>query len=380
MTVFSDADFSHHTNVFHERRLPEPGIPVGQAALIDRFGLAVPLPETLTAIGSHHRIVCRDGWRIVTPRHRPEASLQGHLTFAFKHERLDLAVLKRLFLALGTEAAESIVRANPTGVHARRTWFLYEWLTGRSLDVPDSLGRMKYVAVMDRNKYLTGQGTRSARHRVINNLPGTPDFCPVVARTPLLDQYVGLDLADAAARVVAAIPSDLLYRAARFLQLEDSKASYSIEGEASAAEPHPAMGSCHWRGRQAPARHGGTVPSPRDPDRRQALHYDGLAPGRRLHRRARPTDTRAVASPRQREARGSRVAHPWHDRLRAGLRPTLRSGHRRCSLGFRVRLRPSVRRWQRTNSQIPVASCPGPRTILPSWSDLPGFGSDPCGH
>lgn len=204
---------------------------VGQAALIDKFGLVVPLPETLTAIGSHHRIVCRDGWRIVTPRHQPEASLQGHLTFAFKHERLDLAVLKRLFLTLDTDAVESIVRAKPTGVHARRTWFLYEWLTGRTLDVPDCLGSMKYVAVMDRNKYLTGHGTRSARHRVVNNLPGTPDFCPVVARTPVLNQYVGLDLADAAARVIGAIPSDLLSRAAAFLLLEDSKASYSIEGE-----------------------------------------------------------------------------------------------------------------------------------------------------
>ena len=199
--------------------------------MIDRFGLVVPLPETLTAIGFHHRIICREGWRIVTPRHQPEASIHGHLTFALKHERLDLAVLKRLFLALDAGAVESIVRAKPTGIHARRIWFLYEWLTGRTLDVPDSLGRVKYVAVMDPNKYLTGKGTRSLRHRVTNNLPGTPDFCPVVAITPLLDQHAGLDLASEAARTVAAIPSDLLFRAAAFLLLDDSKASYSIEGE-----------------------------------------------------------------------------------------------------------------------------------------------------
>ena len=122
-------------------------------------------------------------------------------------------------------AEECIVSAKPTGIHARRTWFLYEWLTGRTLDVPEFLASMKYVTVMEPNKYLTGKGTRSPRHHVINNLPGTPDFCPIVARTPLLDWYAGMDLAAAAARAVEAIPSDLLSRAAAFLLLEDSKAS-----------------------------------------------------------------------------------------------------------------------------------------------------------
>ena len=231
MEVLPSSQFSHTTNEFHGRRLPEPGTPAGHAALIDRFGLAVPLPEKLTAIGSHHRIICRDGWRILTPRHRPDASLQGHLTFALKHERLDLALLKRLFLTLDSGTVERVVRARPSGIYARRTWFLYEWLTGRTLDIPDSLGRMKYVAVMDSTKYFAGKGTRSVRHRVVNNLPGTPGFCPVVARTPLLDHHAGLDLAEAAAQVVRSLPSDLLSRSAAFLLLKDSKASYSIEGE-----------------------------------------------------------------------------------------------------------------------------------------------------
>ena len=90
-------------------------------------------------------------------------------------------------------AEECIVSAKPTGIHARRTWFLYEWLTGRTLDVPEFLASMKYVTVMEPNKYLTGKGTRSPRHHVINNLPGTPDFCPIVARTPLLDWYAGME-------------------------------------------------------------------------------------------------------------------------------------------------------------------------------------------
>ena len=231
MSFLSSDHFSRITNVLRERRLPGPGLPAGYAALIDEYELAVPLPETLAAIGLHHRIICQDGWRMLTPRHQPAPSLEGHLTFALKHERLDLAVLKRLFLALDTQAIESIVSAKPTGIYARRIWFLYEWLTGKTLDVPISLGSVKYVPAMEPSKYLPGKGTRSPRQRVVNNLPGTPDFCPVVARTPLLDQFAALDLAAAAARAVESVPSDLLSRTAAFLLLEDSKASYFIEGE-----------------------------------------------------------------------------------------------------------------------------------------------------
>ncbi len=231
MISFSSDHFSRITNVFRERRLPGPGRLAGYAALIHKYGLAVPLPETLTAIGLHHRIIRQDGWRMLTPRHQPEHSLQGHLTFALKHERLDLAVLKRLFLTLDTRVIQSIVSAKPNGIYARRIWFLYEWLTGQTLDVPISLGSVKYVPAMEPSKYLTGKGTRSPRQRVINNLPGNPDFCPVVAKTPLLDQFAALDLAAAAARAVQPVPSDLLSRAAAFLLLEDSKASYFIEGE-----------------------------------------------------------------------------------------------------------------------------------------------------
>ena len=48
-------------------------------------------------------------------------------------EGLDLALLKRLFLAVGPADIEAILRATPTGSYARRIWFLYEWLTGKLL-------------------------------------------------------------------------------------------------------------------------------------------------------------------------------------------------------------------------------------------------------
>ena len=121
--------------VFHERRLPETGTPAGYAALIGAYNPPVPLPRTLSAIGARHRITEEAGWRLYTPRHKPPATLEGHLTFA-KYEGLDLAVLKRVFLAAGPASIEALVRATPTGSYARRVWFLYEWLTGKPAGLP----------------------------------------------------------------------------------------------------------------------------------------------------------------------------------------------------------------------------------------------------
>ncbi len=130
--------FSGPVTVFQDKRLPERATPAGYAALIDAYGLRVPLPRTLFATGQRHRTIEEAGWHILTPRHAPRATLEGHLTFAFKYEGLDLAVLKRLFLALDGGAIEAIVRGTPTGSYARRVWFLYEWLTRRRLDLSDA--------------------------------------------------------------------------------------------------------------------------------------------------------------------------------------------------------------------------------------------------
>lgn len=222
--------FSGPVSVFQERRLPETATPAGYSALIDAYGLAVPLPRTLSAIGRRHRIIEQDGWRLMTPRHAPHPTLEGHLTFALKYEGLDLAVLKRLFLATGPAAIEELVREKPTGSYARRIWFLYEWLTGTRLDLPDAVSG-RYVPVLDPALQWGTEGENAPRQRVRNNLPGTAEFCPLVVRTRELERFIERHLPQSAQKIVAAVPRDLLARAAAFLLLKDSRSSYAIEGE-----------------------------------------------------------------------------------------------------------------------------------------------------
>ena len=222
--------FRDRSPFFGTGGLPERGTPAGYAALIEAYGLQVPLPRLLYATGERHRILQEGSWRILTPRHAPHPTLEAHLTFALKYEGLDLAFLKRLFLMVDAAKIESIVRNRPTGSYARRLWFLYEWLTGQHLNLPDA-ARGDYVPVVNPQQQWAVPGENSARHRVRNNLPGTTDFCPLVRRTEALEEFVKLGLAERARAAVAAVPRDLLARTAAFLLLKDSKSSYAIEGE-----------------------------------------------------------------------------------------------------------------------------------------------------
>ncbi len=230
MNAALQSQFSGPVTVFHEKPLPDRATPAGYAALIDAYKLAVALPRTLSAIGERHKVKEQGGWRILTPRHAPSANLEGHLTFALKNEGLDLAVLNRLFHAVEAREIEALVRAKPTGGYARRIWFLYEWLTGKLLDLPaPTSGR--YVPVVDPTQQWAIPGELSPRQRVRNNLPGTPEFCPLVFRTKGLEEFSAMDLAQRAQAAVADVPHDVLARTAAFLLLKDSKASYAIEGE-----------------------------------------------------------------------------------------------------------------------------------------------------
>ena len=227
-------DYSGIGEVFHTRRLPEPCTPAGYAALIDSYELRVPLPNRLAAISTHHRKSEGERWLLLTPRHKPKATLTGHLTFALKYEGVNLAVLNRLFDCVGPAPIEQMVRNIPTGGYVRRIWFLYEWLTGQTLDIPATKART-YVPVIDPDQQYAGKLKNIQRQRVKDNLPGTPRFCPLVFKTRKLDNFIALDLAKKAREFVQALPRDLVTRAAAFLLLKDSKSSFEIEGE---SPPH----------------------------------------------------------------------------------------------------------------------------------------------
>ena len=221
---------SQEITTFHNRATPEPGMLVGYAALIDSYNLKVPIPDILALISNKHKRYSSDTWEVYTPRYKPGNSLAGQITFALKNEGVNLGVLKALFNKVNKAEVLDIIETEPTGQYSRRIWFLYEWLMDKKLNHPD-LNKGNYIDVLDEKLQYPGPSVNSPRHRVRNNLPGVRNFCPLIRRTERLEAYVAEELDKRIEESLSPIRRDVLMRAAAFLLLKDSKATYAIEGE-----------------------------------------------------------------------------------------------------------------------------------------------------
>ncbi len=209
--------------------------PVGQHALRAKLALKVPEPHVRSYVGAseRHTIETPEWTEELYRRHGALAdSVVEHLRFALKHEPLDLGVLTATFRSMDPSDLEAWVRSEPTGEFARRAWFLYERFTGRSLDLPDMAGAKVYALAMDPDLQLTvPDGERSKRHKVIDNLPGVPGFCPTVRRTRKLDAMRAAGLPAEAQSLLTAASPDVLARAVSYLYTKETMSSFAIEGE-----------------------------------------------------------------------------------------------------------------------------------------------------
>jgi hypothetical protein len=218
--------------VFQERTVPQGTRLLGSARLVSALSIAAPVRRPACVSEQHVRGSRREegAWTIFDKRYWPGDTFADHFTFALRHESIDLLILKRIFEAVPKTELETIVRAAPSGIPARRAWYLYEALTGRTLDVDDAPNAAA-IDLLDPEAYFTSKPCLSKRHRVRDNLLGTARFCPVIRRTQSLTEFINLDLSAKARETVGCTGAHLVARAASFLILADSRASFEIEGE-----------------------------------------------------------------------------------------------------------------------------------------------------
>lgn len=222
--------FSLQLSVFHGRAVPEDGVIVGYGAIIEAYKLAVPIPEKLTFISTKKRQFENKEWKVFPSRYLPEENLYKQITFALKYEGVDLLLFKKLFEVLKKTELEEMIQQEIQGQFSRRIWFLYEWLMETKLNLPD-LKTGNLVPVIDEKLQYVIDGVRSPRHKVINNLPGNQDFCPLIRKTEKLEEYIESNIRQEKSKYLNRVHKDILQRASSFLLLKDSKASFSIEGE-----------------------------------------------------------------------------------------------------------------------------------------------------
>ncbi|HKE84182.1 MAG TPA: Fic family protein [Vicinamibacterales bacterium] len=220
------------TGTFQEQTIPQGARLAGAAALVHELAIPAPVRRPSCVAEQHVRGSRRHegAWTVYDKRYWPGDSYDDHFAFILKHEDADLLVLKRIFAAVPQAEIEAMVRAAPLALDVRRAWFLYEALMGRTLDVEDA-PRAAAIDLLDPKRYFTGKPRLSKRHRVRDNLLGTGRFSPVIRRSAALEKIVSLDLAGRARDTVGRTGGHLVARAASFMLLADSRASFQIEGE-----------------------------------------------------------------------------------------------------------------------------------------------------
>ncbi len=207
--------------------------PAGYSYLIERYALhAMPV--------SHASWVSpTGGFRITRQDGRAEAfyplvywpgdSPGDHLEFALKYDGVELGVLAELFDRMPDAELTAWIAPRSTSKYARRIWFLYEFLTGRLLPIPD-LTRINYVDVLEPEQYFVdGSPRRIVRQRVMDNLLGPVGFCPTVRKTEALAAMTAIDIRKRCEDLVAEYPADLLRRAMDYLYTKETKSSFQIE-------------------------------------------------------------------------------------------------------------------------------------------------------
>ena len=218
-------------------QLPESAWIAGYAAIIRTLGLSIPRPQRIALVSETNKRESEKDWFILPkaylPEDAPEQSLmQGlfrQLVFALKYEGINLLVFKAVTDCLTPQELSKVVHIDPTGQYSRRIWFIFEWLMGSRIPGKPDLKKKSYIPVVDTNLQFAVKGAKSKRHLVINNLPGTVQFCPLIHKTPALSDMIStLSEPDT---LITGTRRDLLQRVSAFLLLKDSRASFTIEGE-----------------------------------------------------------------------------------------------------------------------------------------------------
>jgi len=217
---------------FQDRLVPKGTKLAGWAGLVHGLGLAVPVRAPTSVAEGHIRGSQRKegGWTVFDKRYWPGEKITDHLAFALRREPIDLLILKRAFDAIPAEDMTAFIKATPTGAITRRAWFFYERLTGKTLAIDDAQ-MVTAAEALDPKAYFTGAPRLSRRHRVHDNLLGNGDYCPIIRRTEALEAFHARGLAAKGAETIGGAGGHLIARAASFLLLADSRASFEIEGE-----------------------------------------------------------------------------------------------------------------------------------------------------
>jgi Fic family protein len=221
---------------FGRKMNKEAGV-IGLSRLVEELRLRVPAPAVRSEAvrGGRRTKISGDSILEQYPLSYAPTDLLGQIRFAMRYEPLDVGVIAAAFQKIPRQEMENWVRSEYIGKYVRRAWYLYELLTGNTLDVPD-VPPTNNVLLLDPALHVTTAGTRIRRQRVIDNLLGDRGFCPTIRRTEALEAAMARGLEAEAKKIVEDCDPIVLRRAIHYLFSKETKSSFAIEGEKPTSE------------------------------------------------------------------------------------------------------------------------------------------------
>ncbi|RUO63959.1 Fic/DOC family protein [Pseudidiomarina planktonica] len=209
-----------YLNLHYDLRLPKLGVEVYQNPDADR--------EEVIQYGASKR-------KILPGHLKYEDNPYSQMHTAIKLQGIRLHFFAAIYKKINVAEFTAFIVDKPTSQYNRVLWFLYEWLTGKRLDIPD-LKSANYIKLFEDDFYYALQdGQKNKRTRVINNALGTPDFCPTIRKTSEINELDEADVYKTAfakmQRIGEQLSVDVIGRSVNYLYTKETKSSTEIEKE-----------------------------------------------------------------------------------------------------------------------------------------------------
>lgn len=211
---------------------------VGYNFLIEAFSLLVP-PLTMHLYqgdGADDEVREHGQYKvkILAKKRATAPGVFENISTAIKYEGIRLVYLYPLFHKIDKEELSEYINKRPNAEIRRAIWYLFEWLTGQQLGVPDSKAR--YMNLLDDRYYFTlPSGVKDQRTRVINNCIGNKEFCPIIRKTRALQKWSKVDMIqikqESLQKLSKHLNTEILGRSVTYLYTKETKSSTEIEKE-----------------------------------------------------------------------------------------------------------------------------------------------------
>ena len=159
----------------------------------------------------------------------------SQIEFLLKYDDINLDFLFAVFNNLDIEDVIRYIEASPTGKYAKKIGFLYEFLTGKFLELSIKISG-NYVDLLDPKKCFTGKIIKNSRWLINNNMLGDINYCPVVRRVKTIELLLQKNIAKEIQALKKEYTPEIFKRATNYLYTKETRSSFEIEKETPAPD------------------------------------------------------------------------------------------------------------------------------------------------